>query len=182
MNSPSSVALVCHPDTPAAGLWSIRVDLERGADGGLRLAYRLEGDLEALRIPEAATPLPPERLWAYTCFEVFVCKAAGEAYREFNFSPNGQWARFDFATYRGRVPAPVAPAPRLLIERSAGVLSLVADLEVACLPAGELRLGITAVVEHGDGHHSYWALAHPPGKPDFHHRDGFAVVLKAPTP
>ena len=24
---------------------------------------------------------------------------------------------------------------------------------------------------------SYWALAHPPGKPDFHHADGFALEL-----
>lgn len=182
MSVSSSVALICHPDTPADGLRSIRVELERGGDGGMRLAYRLEGDVDALRIPEAATPLPPERLWAYTCFEVFVCTEAAAAYREFNFSPNGQWARFDFATYRGRVPSPVGPAPRLDIARSAGVLSLEAKLEAACLPAGTLRLGITAVVEHGDGHHSYWALAHPPGQPDFHHRDGFAVVLKAPTP
>lgn len=178
----SSVPLVCHPDTPAAGVASIQVEFERSADGGLTLRYQLEGGLAALRIPDAATPLPPERLWAYTCFEVFVGVAATDAYREFNFSPNGQWARFDFATYRGRVPSPVGPAPRLVINRDAGVLSLEAQLEAASLPAGELLLGITAVVEHGDGHHSYWALAHPPGKPDFHHHDGFAVVLKAPTP
>ncbi|WP_079434274.1 DOMON-like domain-containing protein [Zoogloea sp. LCSB751] len=182
MSVSSPVALICHPDTPAAGVRAIRVDFERGCDGGLRLAYRLEGELDGLRIPAVATPLPPERLWAYTCFEVFVGVAGAEAYREFNFSPNGQWARFDFATYRGRVPSPVGPAPRLDIVRSVGALSLAANLEAACLPAGELRLGITAVVEHGDGHHSYWALAHPPGKPDFHHRDGFAVALKAPTP
>ncbi|MBS0369125.1 MAG: DOMON-like domain-containing protein [Proteobacteria bacterium] len=182
MTASPSVTLVCHPDTSAAGVRAIHVEFERGTDGGLRVSYRLEGDLDSLRIPEAATPLPPERLWAYTCFEVFVCADALDAYREFNFSPNGQWARFDFATYRGRVPSPVGPAPQLLIARDAGVLSLAADLEAACLPAGELRLGITAVIEHGDGHHSYWALAHPPGKPDFHHRDGFAVALKAPTP
>lgn len=178
----SSFALICHPDTLGDGVRSIRVEFERSADGGLHLSYRLEGDLDVLRIPEEATPLPPERLWAYTCFEVFVCADGSEAYREFNFSPNGQWARFDFAAYRGRVPAPVGPAPRLDIGRCAGGLSLEAELEAACLPVGALRLGITAVVEHGDGRHSYWALAHPPGKPDFHHRDGFAAALKAPTP
>lgn len=182
MTASSSVTLVCHPDTPADGVRAIHVVFERCTDDGLRLAYQLEGDLDALCIPQVATPLPPERLWAYTCFEVFVGADGSDAYREFNFSPNGQWARFDFATYRGRVPSPVGPAPRLVINRDAGVLNMEALLEAASLPAGELQLGITAVVEHGDGHHSYWALAHPPGKPDFHHRGGFTVALKAPTP
>jgi hypothetical protein len=36
------------------------------------------------------------------------------------------------------------------------------------------RLGMSAVIEDKAGRMSYWALAHPPGKPDFHHRDCFA--------
>jgi hypothetical protein len=36
------------------------------------------------------------------------------------------------------------------------------------------RLGLSAVIEDKAGHMSYWALAHPPGKPDFHHMDCFA--------
>ena len=39
------------------------------------------------------------------------------------------------------------------------------------------ELGISAVIEEQDGRLSYWALAHPPGKPDFHHRDCFALRL-----
>ena len=35
------------------------------------------------------------------------------------------------------------------------------------------RLGLSVVVEDTNGGMSYWALAHPPGKPDFHHPDGF---------
>jgi hypothetical protein len=39
------------------------------------------------------------------------------------------------------------------------------------------RLGLSAVIEDTRGSLSYWALAHPPGKPDFHHADGFALEL-----
>jgi hypothetical protein len=35
------------------------------------------------------------------------------------------------------------------------------------------RLGLSAVIEETSGHKSYWALAHPPGRPDFHHSDCF---------
>jgi hypothetical protein len=33
------------------------------------------------------------------------------------------------------------------------------------------------VIEETSGGKSYWALAHPPGKPDFHHADGFVYEL-----
>ena len=39
------------------------------------------------------------------------------------------------------------------------------------------RLGLSAVLEEKDGTKSYWALAHPPGAPDFHHPDCFAAQL-----
>jgi hypothetical protein len=35
------------------------------------------------------------------------------------------------------------------------------------------------VIEETNGRKSYWALAHPPGKPDFHHSDCFALGLPA---
>jgi len=43
-----------------------------------------------------------------------------------------------------------------------------------------ISLGLSAVLEDRDGGFSYWALVHPPGKPDFHHRDCFALTLPAP--
>lgn len=39
------------------------------------------------------------------------------------------------------------------------------------------RMAASAVVEEADGTKSYWALAHPPGKPDFHHEAGFVLEL-----
>ena len=39
-----------------------------------------------------------------------------------------------------------------------------------------------SVVEEADGRHSYWSLRHPPGRPDFHHPDGFALALDGAEP
>lgn len=45
---------------------------------------------------------------------------------------------------------------------------------------GSWLAAISAVIEETDGTKSYWALAHPPGRPDFHHSDCFALELAAP--
>jgi hypothetical protein len=42
-----------------------------------------------------------------------------------------------------------------------------------------LLAGLSAIIEEADGTRSYWALAHPPGEPDFHHPDCFALELPA---
>jgi hypothetical protein len=43
--------------------------------------------------------------------------------------------------------------------------------------AGRRRLGLAAIVEEASGDKSWWALAHPPGAPDFHHADCFQIDL-----
>lgn len=45
---------------------------------------------------------------------------------------------------------------------------------------GPWRLGLSMVIEEVCGTKSYWALRHPPGKPDFHHRHCFAIELPSP--
>ncbi len=186
MPAPADLALVCHPDSPEPAVRAVTAGALALPDGGLALVWRLTGDLAALRIPEAATALPPERLWAHTCFEAFVGTPGEAAYREFNFSPNGQWMRFDFSGYRQRVESPVLPAPQIFPRRTGDTLELAVLLGVEQLPPGELCVGLTAVVEAVDGpdsaRHSYWSLRHPAGKPDFHHREGLALALRVPTP
>ena len=41
-----------------------------------------------------------------------------------------------------------------------------------------LHIGLSAVIQDADGGTTYWALAHAPGKPDFHHPDSFAFTLE----
>jgi hypothetical protein len=38
-------------------------------------------------------------------------------------------------------------------------------------------MALSAVIEATDGTLSYWALAHPSDKPDFHHPDSFVLEL-----
>jgi hypothetical protein len=42
------------------------------------------------------------------------------------------------------------------------------------------QLNLSAILEEKDGSRSYWALAHPPGDPDFHDPDCFTLDLPPP--
>jgi hypothetical protein len=172
----SCVALQAHPSTPCTALRSIRVEHERR--GGLRLRYRLHGDIGALVIPAAARPERTDGLWRHTCCELFVGDARGPGYREFNFSPSGLWAAYGFTDCRSGMHALDVPAPR--IELLAGpaemVLQVELDASAAPLDGANTRLGLFCVIESVDGSLSYWALAHPAARPDFHHPGSFALA------
>ena len=53
--------------------------------------------------------------------------------------------------------------------------ALAGDAEFLADPLQRARLA--AVIEATDGSLSYWALAHPSDKPDFHHPDSFVLEL-----
>ena len=96
-------------------------------------------------------------------------------YREFNFSPSTQWAAYDFDSYRAGMRNADVLAPRIEVRYGPERYELYAAFD---LPGGTpWRLALTAVIEETDGVKSYWALKHPPGKPDFHHADGFVLEL-----
>ena len=68
--------------------------------------------------------------------------------------------------------------PAIVVRRGGGRLELDAEIGPELLPPGRLlRLGLSAVLEAVDGTLSYWAFRHPPGMPDFHHIDAFALRL-----
>ena len=198
-------ALACHPASPCALPLQIGVSL--GAAGsehgpGLLLRYRLEGDLARLRLPEAATPGPADGLWQHTCCEAFVGIVGESAYREFNFSPSGQWATYRFSGPRQRDAAaeaadaqaraaapPGALVPDIQWHTDPGGLSLLAWLPLRALlpealalaPGQRLEFGLSAVIEATDGTLSYWALQHPAARPDFHHRGGWQNLPELPA-
>lgn len=185
MFHPSSFALVCHPAAPCPAVETIVVQVALMAGGGLSLAYRLKGDLARLNIPAALPSGPADSLWEHTCFEAFVGVAGSRAYREFNFSPSGQWAAYAFSGYRQRDESLqfALGVPEIAVRRFPDRLELDAVLDRALLPEAEaaasFQLGLSAVVEGADGSRSYWALAHPDARPDFHHRGAFTVNLAA---
>jgi len=173
-----------HPDS--IGPAGIRVEAEASRTGprALSLRYRLAGPPGALRIPARAPPERADGLWKHTCFEAFIGGLDGDDYCELNLAPSTRWAAYRFDAWRrGMAPADI-PAPRIEVLSAEDGVALEAELDLGAvgdLPAaGAWRLGLSAVVEDAEGRISYFALAHPPGKPDFHHPDGFALKLEAP--
>lgn len=169
------IPLLIHPDGAAPAVTALDVEIAR-TPGLLALVYRVAGRIDGVAWPAPAAPARADELWKHTCFEAFIAAAAG--YYEFNFSPSGRWAFYRFDSYRaGMRNAEMAP-PRIALSAGADEL----ELRVTFAPPADAlgRLALTAVIEAADGGKSYWALKHPPGQPDFHHADGFALDLPSP--
>ncbi|MFL9825447.1 DOMON-like domain-containing protein [Rhodoplanes sp. SY1] len=171
-----------HPATPCPAVDAITVEVVRPAPDRLMLTYGIAGRVDALRWPAPTAPARADGLWRHTCCEAFFRDHGGEGYLEFNLSPSTAWAAYRFDAYRsGMREADDVAAPAIEIRRDAGRVTLRATLTLGHLATtsadAPLRLGLSAVIEDTDGRLAYWALAHPPGRPDFHHADGFAAAL-----
>ena len=161
--------LTRHPDFPSS-VAGVAAEARRSGDV-LTLRFVMEGMADVV-VPPPAASLRTDELWRRTCFEAFVGDGAG--YFELNFAPSSEWAAYRFDGYReGMRPAELEP--RIEVQRGPDAIELRAT--VSGLPEGGWRVGLTAVVEETGGRLSYWALAHPPGRPDFHNADCFALEL-----
>jgi len=185
VSSDRSLALLCHPAAPCPAVRSLEVGVSLRADGALALAYRLHGSLDRLALPAPQPVGFADGLWQHSCFELFIGLAGDPAYREFNFSPSGQWAAYAFAGYRQREDVALpASAPSISLRCDGDRLTMDVLLGVPFLPPaapGTTRqLGLSAVIEARDGALAYWALAHPAERPDFHRREAFTLNL-SPT-
>src|ERR1051325_5247358 len=174
------LALRRHPDSTCVAATRIEVDVARPGSGNLALSYVLHGNVTELRLPPVTPPARSHALWQHTCFEVFVGTTAGAAYYEFNFAPSTQWAAYRFTGHRsGMRVATEIGAPRIETQSAPDRYALRASFhmdELSGLPRDlGWRLGLAAITEDARGGKSYWALAHPPGKADFHHFDCFAL-------
>lgn len=186
-------ALLPHPaSAPHAQALAIDVDWRWVAGHVLELEYRILGDATVLRLPLAAVAAERrDGLWRHSCAELFVAEPGQAAYREFNFSPSGHWAAYEFDDYRSGMRAHewVGAPPRCTLagnpSRSSaarGGLVFAVALERVALPAARrLLVGPTMVLEALDGSHSFWALRHAAANPDFHHPDGRCAELEVPS-
>lgn len=167
------VALKPHPDSRPDAVTAIEAEAERAGEV-LKLRFRASGRMSDVLIPAAAMPERADELWKETCFEAFV-QGPGGRYCEFNFAPSTRWAAYAFDAYRtGMRNFELAP---LFVETRPAPDVL--ELTAAVTPgeAGPWRVALSAVIEETNGAKSYWALAHPAAKPDFHHADGFVLEL-----
>jgi hypothetical protein len=154
--------------------------------GDLAVAYVVHGRMNDMRFPDGAAARRADELWSHTCFELFLRARGAAAYYELNFAPSTEWAAYRFDGYRTGMEAvrDFAP-PRIETEGD----DLRYELRVSLNPdsltdlprAGRWSAAASAVIEAMDGTLSYWAIAHSPGKPDFHHPDCFVLEIPEPT-
>ncbi len=177
-------ALRLHPESRSVAATHVEVEVAFQRSGNLVLQYFVTGKIDDLRIPAVTASTRADELWQHTCFEAFVRAPSAAAYYELNFAPSTQWAAYRFDGYRSgmRIASDIG-APRIKVQSEAESYKLQASVELDDLSnvpghAG-WRLGLSAVIEEADGSRSFWALAHPPGEPDFHHFDSFAHELPA---
>lgn len=170
--------LVSHPSAPSATVRGIKVEMTRPARDRITLAYRLDGDHDAIRWPDRAVSTFAHELWMHTCFEAFIA-GEGDFYRELNLSPSTRYAIYDFNGYRGAMRDAAEREIAIAFDRATATLT--AEVAMPALAAVDVwRVGLTTVVEDVSGAKSFWALAHPRDEPDFHNEAGFVARLAAP--
>jgi len=150
------------------------------------MTFRLDGDIPRIRIPSPGVSRIGTELWRHTCFEAFIALEGQPAYHEFNFAPSGEWCIYALSGYRNGGPvADETMRPQIAVRSTGSRLELDALVRLDSLsaihPHASLRIGLSAVIETSEGL-SYWALRHRADKPDFHHADGFALLLEPPSP
>lgn len=176
------VTLTCHDASGRHAVERMGARVGRTSGGILSVAYTLEGDLNRLQLPAPRPSHFADGLWQHTCFELFVARSGRPAYHEFNFAPSGEWGAYAFSRYREAAPfVPGRLDPRIGVHRKTEALELEAWIRLDRLSpthcSAKLSLALSAVIEEKSGALSYWALRHPPGQPDFHHPDAFALEL-----
>src|ERR1022692_1087751 len=174
--------LTAHPSTPNHAVCSLGVQLRAEVPDFLVFQFSLDADMSRIRVPLSGAGGRADALWKHTCFEVFVAPADAPGYHEFNFSPSLDWAIYRFSAYReGMSPAEIGRAPRISVRRCDDGLELESAVRVAHLAelrdAPHLRIALAAVIEDENARLSYWGVRHPPGKPDFHDPNGFALKI-----
>jgi hypothetical protein len=168
-----------HRDFPSNAVAQIEVKVARPSADRLVLSYVVTGEISGIGMPPSAGAKRGDELWRHTCFEIFIRGSSGAEYYEFNFAPSTEWAAYRFNGYRSEMSvADEIDAASIEMQSNPDRFTLQAIVPIdrlsALLRNTPWRLGLSAVIKDKAGNMSYWALAHPPGKPDFHHEDCFA--------
>ena len=180
-------SLRLHPDSRCCAAAHVEVEVARPHADRLALSYLVTGNMSDIRMPPVMASERGDELWQHTCFEAFVRASSDVGYYEFNFAPSTQWAAYRFSGYRsGMCAAAEVSAPPIETQSSSDRYTMQVSLELNGLPelprTALWRLGLSALIEDTSGRMAYWALVHPPGKPDFHHADCFAHELSPVGP
>lgn len=104
-------------------------------------------------------------LWKRSCFELFLLESGG-SYIEWNLSSSGDWACYEFGSYRQlkRECTELRPLHSEMIGKDNRVCFRFQ------IPVQNIyfKFQPSAIFFHRDASHSYWAPSHNLSKPDFH--------------
>ena len=176
----TETALQCHPLSEQGFVDAIAVHVDRAEAGCLQIKYTLHGLIEEIHFAEATQPERTDGLWKDTCFEWFCGRADDGSYVEFNFAPSGQWAAYAFTGYREGMTELACAPPQINCMAGEGIFEMTVTVDLPeSMRMVDVMAGFSAVIADKGGRIAYWALAHPPGKADFHHKDCFALQLEA---
>ena len=178
-------ALILHPDSLCLAATQIDVEVARPRADRLVLSYVVTGKIGDLRMPPVMASARGDELWRHTCFEAFVRASAGRRLLRIqlcavdrNGRPIGSAATEAGCVWRARSARRRSRCNRA--PNATRCRPRWSWIALSGLPRdASWRLGLSAVIEDTSGRKSYWALAHPPGKPDFHHADCFAHELSS---
>ena len=161
-------SVVCHLDTSDSDECS-----------ALSISYHLKGDLTRIKWPnEGDLNDEDKELWRNTCFEFFIGQESNSAYYEFNQSPSGNWAAFEFDDYRSNMKQSNAVyANEFHISRDQGECHAV--LAIPAPGTSTIYLGLALVIRDVDEHLHYFGLSHPDDAPDFHARAHHQLIALA---
>jgi hypothetical protein len=175
--------LILHPQSRCDVVNAIDVDITRSGDTGLSLLFAVSGDIARIEIPDMSLAKRRNQLWQHSCFELFIRPVGEQAYHEYNISPSREWAAYWFSDWRlDMTDLPLDDAPLITTAPRDGELAVSVQLSSPTLPVNSVwQIGLSAVIEEKDGNFSYWALAHPPGKANFHHEACLALELPPVT-
>lgn len=168
-------SLVPHPAFEPGTVEKVTVRWGPIGNRQVMLRFRVDG-CDQMVVPQPNGNGRCDELWKTTCFELFLARSGGQ-YREFNFSPSGQWAAYGFSGYRTR-RSDFDPAVRPMITVSNGrkIFTLAVMLDKAEFTGVE-RVSLCAVIEERRKRLSYWAARHLDLKPDFHNPACFVLPV-----
>ena len=168
------VDLYIHPSEKKGAITKVTASIERPTPDHVLLTFTIDDPKDALQVPDGKG-IRRDGLWMTTCLEFFLGRASEDSYREFNFSPGGDWAAYSFDRQRQgqrQLLMPEDPKVRWRRERNTWILE--AELTINDLPENG-ACNLTAVIEEKDGTKTHWAALHAPKSPDFHDPLCFSV-------
>lgn len=116
-------------------------------------------------------------LWKGFCFEVFFRPKNQTRYFECNVNAKGDWALYEFESYRYPQP-PVRSDKFTLVRFAHHSHSIHFTIHGPFEENHDWHFGYSIVWPEPSGAYQYLALRHAEGKPDFHHPDSFIHELK----